>query len=100
MDYIKETLKSPENVTIITSILSKIKEDQYVIARLKNGTLQNIHFLTHIPNKNEFITENMKPDKHLLLIRYKDIGAYIHLTKSLDVAEHLGDVSTWEKSAE
>lgn len=97
MDHIKKTLKSPVNVTIITNLLSKVSKDQFVIARLKNNTLQNIHILTHIPNKNPFITENMNPDKILLLIRYKDIGAYIHLTKSLTVAENLGDVTSWEK---
>ncbi len=96
MEHIKKTLKSPANVTTISSLLQKVTKDQFIIAKLKGNALQNIHILTHIPNKNPFITENMKEDKILLLVRYRDIGAYIHLTKTLDVAENLGDVSTWK----
>ena len=97
MEDIKEILKSPINVTILTQMISKVTKQQYIIAELKRNTLQKIHYLTHIPNKNPFITEHFSEEKPLLLIRYKNQGFYLNLTKTLEVAEHLGDVSTWEK---
>lgn len=105
MDRIKKIIKSPENVSIIQSMLSKVKQGQFIICRLASNKLSSIHYLTHIPDKNQFIDEKMKecqdPKRILLLIRYGSIGAYILLNPTIEIeeplpCEDLGSVDKWQ----
>ena len=78
-------LQTTYNKRIIEAILDKAKPTQYVIMRLRNDKLQDIHYMTYIEGKNEFIDDRMKNKKEgevLCLIKYKDYGAYIVVNKS------------------
>lgn len=82
MDFetINKKLKLEKNKEIIHRLAETTKAGQYVIMRLRNDKLQDIHYMTWIEGKNEFIDDRMKSKKEgevLCLIKYRDVGAYI-----------------------